>query len=64
MGLMLMTAELSPTETGTHLTYRMKFEDELPPEMLAMAVEILKQQMTANGESIRKVASGGESLLT
>lgn len=64
VGPMLMTAELVPTETGTRLIYRIRFQDELAPEMLAMAIEMIKGQMTANGESIRNVVASGNSLVT
>jgi hypothetical protein len=56
MGSLLMTTQFDPTDAGTRLVYNMKFETPVPDEMRPMVVDMLSQQMTTNGESIKRVA--------
>ncbi len=56
MGALLMTAELDPSDAGTRLIYRMRFEAPLPDEMRPMVIDMLTKQMTTNGESLKRVA--------
>ena len=59
MGPLLVSIEFVPIDGGTRLTYRMRFENEVPAEMLSLVVDMLRQQMTGNAESIRKVVAEG-----
>ena len=56
MGSLLMTTQFDPTDGGTRLAYHMKFETPVPDDMRPMVVDMLRQQMTTNGESIKRVA--------
>ena len=58
VGPMLMTVELTPVGSGTRLAYRVRFESALAPEMLAVAVQMIEQQIRTNADGIKRVASG------
>ena len=62
MGSLLVTAEFLPIEGGTRLTYRMRFEQEVPPEILPMILEMLRQQMSGNTANLRKVVAEGATV--
>lgn len=56
LGSLLVTTQFDPTDGGTRLGYHMKFETPIPDEMKPMVVDMLRQQMTTNGESIKRAA--------
>jgi hypothetical protein len=56
MGALIMTTWLDPADAGTRIAYRMRFETPLPEEMRPMVIDMLTQQMTTNGESLKRVA--------
>ena len=62
MGSLLVTADFEPIDTGTRLTYRMRFEAEVPAEILPMILDMLRQQMSGNAANMRKVLSGRTSV--
>jgi hypothetical protein len=56
MGALLMTTQFDTADGGTRLSYFMKFETPVPDEMRPMIVDMLRQQMSTNGESIKRTA--------
>ena len=56
MGAIIITTRLDPTDAGTRVAYLMRFETPIPEEMRPMIVDMITQQMTTNGESLKRVA--------